>query len=252
MGFFAILHTWGQKLNLPPHLPGVVPGGGYSEKKNKWIACKKAYLLPAGVLQKRFRSLFLCGLKKLYDEGTLNCAGSSLSGERDFQDLVDTLFRTTWVVYLKEAFQSSESVIKYLARYTHRIAISNHRIIKMEDDTVTFSYKDYTDGNRKKALTLPVVEFMRRFLRHVVSPGFVRIRYFGRLSNRNKAKTLMELGVVKVEKEAQETHGETWQEVYLRVTGEDLKNCPKCKQGRLQQTEVLPVGFQRAPPEMIA
>jgi hypothetical protein len=144
----------------------VVPGGGYSEKTQSWKCSPNNYLLPIKVLQKRFRSLFLTALKKLYQKDTLFLDGSPYEKEQKFQRLIDELFETEWIVYAKESFKSSDSVISYLSKYTHRIAISNHRILSVKDGIVTFSYKDYKDG-KKKNLSLPVLKFMKLFLIHV-------------------------------------------------------------------------------------
>ena len=176
IGFFSILHTWGQKLNLHPHIHCVVPGGGYRQDKNKWVSAPADYFVPVEVLKQRFRSVFLIGLKRLYNEGKLYLENTGYKGKKLFQRLIDELFKKEWVVYIKESFNNSNSVIEYLAKYTHRIAISNHRIISLEDDVVTFSYKDYADENKKKTMSLPVMQFMRRFLLHIVPYKFVRIR----------------------------------------------------------------------------
>lgn len=166
IGFFSILHSWGQKLNLHPHLHCVVPGGGYVEKTNSWKRCPQNYLLPVKVLRKRFRSVFLTQLKKIYQKNNLFLNGTEYTEKQVFQNLIDELFDTEWIVYTKESFKNSDSVISYLSKYTHRIALSNHRILSVKDGIVTFSYKDYKDGLRKK-MELPVLKFMKKFLLHV-------------------------------------------------------------------------------------
>lgn len=246
IGFFSILHTWGQKLNLHPHLHCVIPGGGYSPKTKTWIRSPENYLLPIAVLQKRFRSIFLLGLKKLYHE--------SLIAPPGFQQLIDDLFKIDWVVYLKESFKNSDSVIKYLARYTHRIAISNYRIIGVENGEVLFSYKDYSDGNKKKILSLDVDEFIRRFMNHVVPPRYVRIRYYGLMSNRNKNKNLalvQEFYQIPP-KEKEEEMPKSWDEVYMSVTGCDPHLCPHCKEGEMITTLVIPGRGGKSPPAVSA
>lgn len=243
IGFFAILHTWGQKLNLHPHLHCVVPGGGYSVERGAWVASKRKYLLPIEVLKKRFRSLFLCSLKMLHRNGKI--ATNLSPGE--FQDLIDDLFKRPWVIYLKESFESSESVVRYLARYTHKIAIGNHRItgIDAENETVSFSYKDYADNNKQKEMTLPALQFMKKFLLHVVPKRFVRIRYYGMLSHRHKAATL---GALR-DPETELSEPETWRETYERVCGHDPETCPVCGKGRMMLTAVLPFEYAvRGPP----
>jgi hypothetical protein len=144
----------------------VVPGGGYSEKTQSWKCSPNNYLLPIKVLQKRFRSLFLTALKKLYQKDTLFLDGSPYEKEQKFQRLIDELFETEWIVYAKESFKSSDSVISYLSKYTHRIAISNHRILSVKDGIVIFSYRDYKDG-KKKNMSVPVMKFMKLFLIHI-------------------------------------------------------------------------------------
>jgi hypothetical protein len=248
IGFFAILHTWGQKMNLHPHLHCVVPGGGYSESKGTWIHAPHNYFVPVKVLKMRFRSLFLTGLKNLYHDEKLHLTGTPYDNPAVFQSMVDALFTAEWVVYLKESFQGKESVIHYLARYTHRIAISNHRIRAVTDDSVTFTYRDYKDGNCEKAMELPATAFLHRFLLHTVPRRFVRIRYYGILSHRNKKKAILvcrefyEIEDIIVPVPA------SWQEVYAHVTGKDVSCCPVCSSGKLVITEVLDPVSYRAPP----
>jgi hypothetical protein len=240
IGFFAILHTWGQQLNLHPHLHCVIPGGGFSQAKNKWITCHKNYLLPVEVLKRRFRSLFLKRLKTLYP--SLYLQNTGYESRYRFQCLIDGLFNTEWVCYLKESFKNNSSVIKYLGKYTHRIAISNHRILKLENRMVTFSYKDYKD-DKQKIKTVDVFRFIRMFLLHVVPYRFVRIRYYGLLANRNKQACLDScreyFGIV-----IADSTEKSWMELYCELTGEDLSICPKCKVGRL----VVRKTYSRAPP----
>lgn len=177
-GAICVLHTWGQKLELHPHVHAIVPGGGLSFDKENWISCKKGYFLPVKVLSKRFRRLFLDELKHLYREKQLYLDGA-LEEYKDlkvFKRLIDDLYGTEWVVYAKRPFRNVDTVIRYLSRYTHRIAISNYRILRLENDHVFFTYRDYKDNNRKKVMRLHAVEFMRRFLLHVLPFRFVKIR----------------------------------------------------------------------------
>lgn len=248
IGFFSILHSWGQKLNLHPHLHCVVPGGGYSEKKQKWIHAPNNYFVPVQVLKMRFRSLFLQALKELFKNKKLYLHGTQYSSDKEFQAMIDKLFSIDWVVYLKESFQGKESVIEYLARYTHRIAISNHRIISSDNGMVKFKYRDYADENKEKVMELPAESFIQRFLMHVVPRRFVRIRYFGILSHRNKKRAIEACReFYKIDKK-NEAATESWSEVYFRVTGKDFACCPACKKGKLVVVEILvPVSY-RAPP----
>jgi hypothetical protein len=248
IGFFAILHTWGQKLNPHPHLHCVVPGGGFSQKKQKWIHAPNNYLFPVEVVKKRFRSLFLQKLKKLYRTHALFLEGTPWKDCSSFQRLIDTLFAKDWVVYLKESFQNRDSVIEYLARYTHRIAISNHRIISIDNDMVNFSYRDYKEGNSVKTAWIPAVSFMRRFLLHVLPYRFVRIRYYGILSHRNKKKAIEACRKFYNLEQIHEEEPLDWRDFYQRVTGKDVSLCPLCKTGVLCINEIIPARRYRAPP----
>jgi predicted Zn-ribbon and HTH transcriptional regulator len=250
IGFFAVLHTWGQKLNLHPHLHCVVPGGGYDERKKRWKKCRPDYLLPVRVLTKRFRSLFLVALKEKYRNNELSLSGCCFDNPEVFQGLIDDLFETEWVVYLKESFKNEAGVIEYLGRYTHRIAISNYRIIKLENDEVYFTYKDYKSNNARKVMKMHAVDFIRRFSLHIVGPRYVRIRYFGLLSHRKKKQALgdcREFYEINIPFEKKEY---TWTDLLLRVTGIDPYKCPRCQAGRLIEENVnMTIDF-RAPPGM--
>src|SRR5262245_51573929 len=193
IGFLAVLHTWGQNLHLHPHLHCIVPGGGISPNGEGWIRCKKrSFFLPVSVLRSRFRRLFLIYLRKAFQDGRLKFHGemAGLNQPAAFQTLCQQTGRIKWVVFVKPPFGGPEQVLKYLARYTHRVAISNRRLLSMEAGRVTFEYKDYADGNKKKIMTLEATEFIRRFLLHILPSGFVRIRQFGFLANRARGKKL--------------------------------------------------------------
>ena len=247
IGFFSILHTWGQKLNLHPHVHCVVPGGGYRQDKDKWISAPKNYLVPIEVLKERFRSIFLVGLKQLFNEGKLYLENTRYKNKKIFQNVIDELFNTDWVVYIKESFNNSESVIKYLSKYTHRIAISNHRIKSLENGIVTFSYKDYAEGNKNKIMSLPVTQFIRHFLMHIVPYKFVRIRYYGILSNSTKRKQLEKCRRYFKIKEIKRIKKE-WFETYQRLTGIDIFECKKCHKGRMMVSEIIkPVNNRDGP-----
>ena len=192
IGFLAVLHTWGQNLHLPPHIHCVVPGGGISPDQSRWIACRKSFFLPVRVLSRLFRKKFLIHLRKAFQKGKLQFNGQlkSLAQPAAFEALCQQAGRIEWVVYAKRPFGGPEQVLKYLARYTHRVAISNRRLISMADGRVTFEWKDYAGGNQTKTMTLEAVEFIRRFLLHVLPSGFVHIRHFGFLANRTRKKKL--------------------------------------------------------------
>ena len=192
IGFLSVLHTWGQNLLHHPHIHCVIPAGGLTADHRRWIHPRYQFFLPVGVLSKVFRGKFVAGLKRAFQQGQLTFAGTlkPLEQEKAFRSFLRTLFRQNWVVYAKPPFGGPQHVIGYLARYTHRVAISNHRLLAFHHDQVTFRWKDYAHGNKKKKMTLSSQEFLRRFLLHVLPRGFVRIRSFGFLANRSRATLL--------------------------------------------------------------
>jgi hypothetical protein len=187
IGFTAVLHTWGQNLLFHPHLHCVVTGGGLSPDGQRWVTGRKDFFLPVRVLGQLFRGKFLAGLKAANQAGKLTLTGSvaRLQDPRQFRRLLGTLYRQRWVVYAKPPFGGARQVYRYLGRYTHRVAISNRRLLALDEGRVTFRYKDYADGTRDKQMTLDAEEFIRRFLLHVLPKGFVRIRHYGLLAGRN-------------------------------------------------------------------
>ena len=186
IGILAVLHTWGQNLQHHPHVHCVVPGGGLSPNGSRWIACRPGFFLPVRVLSRVFRGKFLALLRNAFDRGRLSFHGklSELSDPCQFQQRLAASVQTDWVVYAKPPFGGPGRVLKYLARYTHRVAIANRRLVVLEDGKVRFLWKDYAHGSREKTMTLDASEFLRRFLLHVLPSGFVRIRHYGFLSNR--------------------------------------------------------------------
>ena len=188
IGFLGVLHTWGQTLQPHPHIHCVVPGGGLSPDHQRWLHSQPRFFLPVRVLSRVFRGKFISGLQRLFGKNQLQFFGACrhLSGAKAFKDLLRTLFREDWVVYAKQPFGGPEHGLHYLARYTHRVAISNHRILNVTDHDVTFRWKDYAHRSRSKAMTLTQEEFLRRFFQHVLPTGFPRIRYFGFLANRSR------------------------------------------------------------------
>jgi hypothetical protein len=193
LGFLAVLHTWGQNLHLHPHLHCVVPGGGLSPNGMRWVSCRKSsFFLPVQVLSSRFRNVFLTYLRKAFEEGRIQFHGemAALNSPHTFEALCRRAQKTKWVVFAKAPFGGPDQVLKYLARYTHRVAISNSRILSIEDGKVSFLWKDYADGNQTKVMTLTAVEFIRRLLLHILPAGFVRIRQYGFLANRARKKKL--------------------------------------------------------------
>jgi hypothetical protein len=193
IGFLAVLHTWGQNLHLHPHLHCVVPGGGISLDGSRWIGCRKSsFFLPVPLLRHRFRKSFLSSLKRAYRQGMLRFSGElqSLSDAAAFHALCEKAASIHWVVHVKPPFGGPRRVLKYLARYTHRVAISNHRLRSLENGRVSFEWKDYAHHSRTRLMTLDAIEFLRRFLLHVLPTGLVRIRQFGFLANRVRQQKL--------------------------------------------------------------
>lgn len=192
IGVLAVLHTWNQQLLAHPHVHCVIPAGGIGPNKSRWISCRKRFFLPLNVLRRMFRGKFLAFLTAAFHKRKLRFSGSikPLSNPAEFHRLVRQLRSRNWVVHVRRPFHGPEHVIQYLARYTHRVAISNGRLISLQDGQVTFRFRDPADGNRQKLMTLDAVEFIRRFLLHVLPRGFVKIRHFGFLANRNRREAL--------------------------------------------------------------
>jgi hypothetical protein len=192
IGFFSVLHTWSQKLTAHPHVHCVVPAGGLSPDHTRWMRSRDNYFLPKEVLGELFRGKFVNALKQAFQNGQLQFHGDLklLAQPKIFAAWLRPLHRQDWVVYLKRPFGGPEYVLRYLGRYTHRVAISNRRLVSFADGQVTFRWRDSADHNKQKLLTLPVDEFLRRFLLHILPQGFVRIRHFGFLANRKRATTV--------------------------------------------------------------
>jgi Putative transposase/Transposase zinc-binding domain len=185
IGFLSILHTWGQNLLAHPHVHCVIPAGGFSADHTRWVHPKYPFFLPVKVLSRVFRGKFVDGLKRAYRKKKIRFsrANSALEEPQHFLRFLRTLFREDWVVYAKPAFGGGPQVLRYLGRYTHRVAISNHRLLAFDGERVTFRWKDYAHGNKQRKMTLTATEFLRRFIQHVLPRGFVRIRHFGFLAN---------------------------------------------------------------------
>jgi hypothetical protein len=192
IGFFSVLHTWNQKLEHHPHIHCVVPAGGLSPDHTRWIPSQHKFFLPVDVLGEVFRGKFREALEEAFGKGALGFYGSMKAFARPkvFAQLLRLTFRKKWVVYSKRPFGGPEHALRYLGCYTHRVAISNHRLVSFADGKVTFRWRDSAQGNKKRLMSLHVNEFLRRFLLHVLPPGFVRIRHFGFLSTRNRSKLL--------------------------------------------------------------
>jgi hypothetical protein len=192
VGVLAVLHTWGQNLTLHPHVHCIVTGGGLAPDASRWVAGRDDFFLPVRILSRVFRGKFLSGLRTAFRRGRLRFHGQlkTLARPERFHRLLDETVRTEWVVYAKPPTKGPATVLKYLARYTHRAAISNRRLVSFTDDQVTFGWKDYAHGGRRGTMTLEAVEFVRRFLMHVLPAGFVRVRHYGLLANRHRQEKL--------------------------------------------------------------
>jgi hypothetical protein len=192
IGFFAILHTWSQNLLFHPHIHCVVPSGGLAPGRTHWMRGSATFFLPLEVLQQVFRGKFVDGLQQAFAEKRLNFSGliQHLAKAKGFAEFVRKLHRHEWVVYAKPSFGGPEQVLRYLGRYTHRVAISNHRLVSFDGDQVTFRWRDYAHGNKKRKMTLSAEEFIRRFLLHVLPKAFVRIRHFGFMANYQRSSSL--------------------------------------------------------------
>jgi Putative transposase/Transposase zinc-binding domain len=248
IGFFAVLHTWGQNLHHHPHLHCVVAGGGLSAGGTRWVSCRPGFFLPVRVLSRLFRRLFLEYLEAAFDSGKLQFFGSleQLRDTLQFRAYIAPLKETEWVVYAKPPFAGPQQVIAYVGRYTHRVAISNSRLLDIDQDHVAFHWNDYRHHHHRKTMTLPAGEFIRRFLIHILPQGFQRIRYYGFLSNRHRAEKLplcrQLLGMPVIDTEAAPGNQPTdydYATFYENLTGSSLRQCPVCRQGRMVVVETL-------------
>jgi hypothetical protein len=236
LGFFAVLHSWGQNLHFHPHLHCVIPGGGLSADHTRWKHGRRRYFLPVEVLSARFRNLFLQALAEAHAAGQLQFFGD-LEGLRDpaaFARYLAPWKEKKWVVYAKPPFGGPQQVLEYLGRYTHRVAISNQRLRKLEDGQVSFDWKDYRDQTMK-LMTVSAEEFIRRFLQHSLPPGLQRIRYYGFLANCHRARRLalcrQLLHTPCLNLLPRPTD---YRDFYAALTGRDLRRCPRCRIGTLQ------------------
>jgi hypothetical protein len=236
LGFFCVLHSWGQNLHFHPHLHCVVPGGGLSPDRKRWIAAPRRFLLPVKVLSRLFRRLVLEALRKAHADGTLHFFGA-LEPLRDsdaFARFLGPLKYKKWVVYAKPPFGGPAHVLEYLGRYTHRVAISNQRLLALQEGQVSFAWTDYRDSLHK-VMTVPAEEFIRLFLQHALPPGFQRIRYYGLLANCHRAVQLQL---------CRNLLATPYSDLLPRPTdyptlGTRLRLCPKCGIGTMMQLQVL-------------
>jgi hypothetical protein len=243
IGFFAVLHSWGSNLLHHPHLHCVVPGGGLSPDGTQWISCRPGFFLPVRVLSRLFRRLFLEYLIKAFDTGKLEFFSSweALRERRAFLRHLAPTRVIEWVVYAKRPFAGPEQVLDYVGRYTHRVAISNNRLLDIDHGKVTFCYKDYRHDSQRKTITLDAEEFIRRFLLHVLPDGFQRIRYYGFLGNRYREEKLARcrqlLGMPAGQPHSEES--QDYRDRYEELTGSSLRECPICHQGRMVTVAIL-------------
>ena len=252
IGFFAVLHTWGQNLLHHPHLHCVVTGGGLSPDGTRWISCRPGFFLPVRVLSRLFRRLFLEHLDKAFLAGELAFFTllQKLRTRAAFLHYLVPVRRAEWVVYAKPPFAGPQQVLDYVGRYTHRIAISNNRLLGIDGDKVCFRWKDYRDRNRQKVMTVSAEEFIRRFLLHVLPEGFHRIRYYGFLGNRHRTHKLArcrELLAMAVPEPLEGQSEKDYRDRYEELTGISLKQCPACHQGHMVIVETFD-GATRRPP----
>jgi hypothetical protein len=244
IGFLAVLHTWGQNLHHHPHVHCVVPGGGLSPGKDRWISSRPRFFLPVRVLSRLFRGIFLHRLKEACAAGEIQFHGrlQELNTAEKFKAWLQATRKTEWVVYCKPPFGGPAQVLDYLGRYTHRVAISNHRLVRLEDGHVTFRWRDYRDSNKQKLMTLKADEFIRRFLLHELPRGFVRIRHYGFLANARREQNLKlcrQLLNVPAQPDSLVPEPEDWRARYERLTGQSLSLCPACHRGRMVVIQLL-------------
>jgi len=243
VGVIGILHTWGQNLMDHPHVHCIVTGGGLSSD-GTWIPCRRAFFLPIRVMSALFRGKFLDLLKDYFKKDDLIFPDrlGHLKNPGDFETFRKNLYHKKWVVYCKAPFDGPKGVLQYLGRYTHRIAISNNRILNLRNGDVSFLWRDYTDNNRLKTMTLTADEFIRRFLLHVLPPRYVRIRHFGLLANRKRKDNIAACRKMIGDGQTatkQNIRKETWQEQLLRICGIDVTLCPVCQKGRMCRIALL-------------
>jgi Putative transposase/Transposase zinc-binding domain len=248
IGFFSVLHTWSQKLTLHPHVHCVIPAGGLSLDHTSWVNSSDRFFLPLKVLSRVFRGKFVAGLRQAFHDGRLHFGGNlaPLVQPKTFAAWLRLLFRKDWVVYAKPPFGGPEHVLHYLGRYTHRVAISNHRLVSFTDGQVTFRWRDSAHGNQQELMTLSVDEFLSRFLLHLLPKGFVRIRHFGFLANRQRAMLLpLCFQLLRASRQSRAEQNP--------ATSNDLWCCPKCGGPMMVLERLTAAEIQlRSPPQLTA
>jgi len=242
LGFISVLHTWSQTLMDHFHLHCLIPAGALSFSKDRWIPAKSSFLFKIESLAKEFKNRYLKHLLRSYSKGKLIFSEktAALGSKENFQQFIDSLSKIQWIAYIKRPFAGPKQVLEYLGRYTHRVAISNNRILSIDDGKVTFTYRDRQRNSQIRKMTLGAQEFIRRFLLHVLPPGFMKIRYFGFLSHTNKNEQIPLIRkLIDPDAELPEKISETVCEMMLRLTGEDITCCPKCKRGKMVRIRTL-------------
>jgi len=241
IGITAILHTWGQTLTQHRHLHCLVTGGAVSSDRTQWTCGHTSFLFPVKALSTVFRAKYLAGLRHAFHDGTLTFAAgtASLADARCFAAFVTQLRATPWVVYAKRPFAGPDQVLDYLGRYTHRVALSNNRLVDHRDDRVRFRWRDYADHDRVKVMTLEADEFLRGFLLHVVARGFMRIRHFGLFANRTRRGALAQSRDLLGQPPPADAEVESAGALVHRLTGIDFTGCPVCGKGRMQRTAIV-------------
>jgi len=248
LGCLALLHSWGQNLHVHPHLHCVVPGGGLSLDGKRWVSCRDGFFLPVRVLSRLFRGKFLAQLQRAFERHELEFHGRlrDLEHPKAWESWLEPLRQKPWVVYAKPPFGGPQQVLKYLARYTHRVAISNQRLICFEDGKVTFRWKDYAQGSSHRIMTLDAFEFLRRFLLHVLPRGFMHIRYYGFLANRNRHQKLQRIRSLlgteeaSIQNDSSAVSADNPTSDTRDDASDELTLCPQCKNGRLLLVEIFP------------
>ncbi len=241
LGITMVLHTWGQKLDSHIHVHCVVTGGALHPEGERWIAAKPGFLFPVRALSAVFRGKYLDELAQAYQRGELNFAGSTahLVDTRAFRGLLATLKDQDWVVYAKPPFGGAAQVFAYLGRYTHRVAIANHRLVSFDNAEVRLRWRDYAHANKTKIMALSAEEFLRRFLLHTLPVGFVRIRHYGLLGNRCSHQKMARCRALLDQPAPKTQEPESIEAMMLRLTGIDIQRCPVCQQGTLRVITTL-------------
>jgi len=243
LGFILVLHTWSQTLMDHFHLHCLIPAGALSLDKKRWKPARSSFLFRVKSLAKEFRKRYLLLFKKAWHKGELIFPGntSCYALRKEFDSLIQTMLNLTWIVYAKKPFAGPEQVLEYLGRYTHRIAISNNRIKSIDNNQVVFTYRDRANKDELKEMVLSAGEFIRRFLLHVLPDGFMKIRYFGFLSNKNKKEAIPLIRkLIGWDTDMPAQRKETVTEMVLRLTGEDLTCCPQCMKGTMELVRSMP------------